>query len=103
MSIDFAIAAPVIGAVNSGLSNFVAQAISGRKPVNLCSVAGATVGGAAGGIIRAGAQAALSGATTVQGTQLAAPVTNAIGSALTLGTALLPPAVSQIGRGLCGS
>lgn len=95
------IALPAIGAFTSGLNNFIAQSISGRKPINLCSVAGATIGGAVGGAGRLGAQTVLAGVTTVQGTALPVSITNTIGSGLTLATALIPPGVSSLVGGAC--
>jgi hypothetical protein len=97
-----AIATPLIGGLNAGLSNLAVQAIHGRKPINVCSAAGAAIGGVTGGALRAVAQAGLAGAPIPVAAGLAGTVTNAIGSSLTIAHMVGQPFIlSQLGKQAC--
>ncbi len=102
-SVGVPIPPAAFGAITSGVSNFISQTISGRKPVNIGSVAGAAVGGGAAGAAKAFIQGQLSQAAAASGGTLSPAVANALGSGLGLAPQVGLPAIgASIGGAVAG-
>ena len=99
-SVGVPIPPAAFGAITAGASNFISQSIAGRKPINLGSVVGASVGGGVAGVAKALIQGQLAAASVASGGPLSPAVANALGAGLGLAPQVgLPIIGSSIGGG----